>query len=371
MMPAMAIAILVVGGCLALVLDQLWLTTAQRELQSAANAAALAAVGELATDELLRTPVDHSAIANDARIAAANVAAANRSAGQRIAVSSDAYKDVRIGRVVINENGQRTLLETNQNPTSVAVLTHCDRGNGNPVSMFLPAFAGRTHADVVALAEASLTNEVTGIRPLEVANAPAWPIGILASSLDPKTETWSSAIELRQGKDEFSWNEETKQVIRKGDGIPEITLVVPQDDQEGNGLILDIGNGLLDAKINRQFLQGFSQEELEGFGGQLDLVAGPISLMGSSNFDGSPINMLKKHIGHTRIVLLFQGEVEDEDEISQVDATSLVAVRMLDISTTGQLEIVLQPAVVTTRTAIAQQGASRRNPYIYKLSLTY
>lgn len=371
-MPAMAIAILVVGGCLALVLDQLWLTTAQRELQAAANAAALAAGGALATDELLRSQVDHSAIADHARTVASQVAASNRSAGQRIAVESAPYEDVRIGRVVIDEeNGRRTLLETDQHPSAVAVLTHCDRVHGNPVSMFLPALAGRTHADVIALAEASLTNQVTGIRPLDVANAPAWPVGILQSSLDPKTETWSSAIELRQGKDEFRWDSETKQVVRESDGIPEITIVVPQDDEEGNGLILDIGNGLLDAKINRQFLQGFSQEELEGFGGQLDLTAGPIPVTGSSNFEGSPIKMLSQHIGHTRIVLLFQGTVEEEDEISQVDATGLVAVRMMDISTTGKLEIVLQPTVVTTRTAIAQPASPGRNPYIYKLSLTY
>ena len=74
---AIALALLVVGGAMALVFDRLWQDAAFLELRSAGEAAALAAANRLAGDESLRKEPDWESLCQEARTAAADVAAKN------------------------------------------------------------------------------------------------------------------------------------------------------------------------------------------------------------------------------------------------------------------------------------------------------
>ncbi len=377
--PAIAIAVLAVGGCIALVLDNLWLQTAHREIQTAVNAAALAAAGHLANDELLKTNVDMEKRASQIRRTASQMGAFNRAAGNKIFINSEAYEDVRLGRVVIDPNtGWKEFLETDHAPTAVIVKGACDRKHGNPVSLFFPFLTGTANANVVALAEASVNNDVVGVRPLDTATTPAWPLGVQESSLDPKQQnTWTNMIELRIGKDEYRWDNAAGKVVKGSDGLPEMTLIpTVDDDNPGNYCLLDIGTGLKDNALNRQIQDGWNWHDLQGFGSEFSLEPGPLTLSGSTNFSGSPTTALMGQVGQAKILVLFQGTLDDsKSQLQSVTATRIVAGRIMHVEEgSNGTEVILQPAVVTTRTALLRSTIGSKldaNKYVYKLSLTH
>jgi len=380
MAPAIAIAILVVGGCLALVLDQLWLQNAHQELQSASNSAALAAAREMANDDLLRADLDHHDLADTVRKVAANIGMHHNGAGNQIYISNEANVDIRLGHVVDSPaTGQREFLETDFSPSAVVVKSHCDEANGNPVRLFLPLLTGQSTADVVATAEASINNQIVGVRPFDNANVPAWPIGILERSLDPRQQkTWENAIENGVGPDNFKWDRATGTVMSGSDGLPEITLRPTIDeDNPGNFVLLDVGTSLMDGPLQTQFVDGWGWRELQqNFNSEFNLSQGPISMHGSVNFDGMPTIELKKQIGQKRIVVLYTGTTnEEKNSVQPVTATRLVAGRIMQVSSDSDgIQLIMQPAVIATRTALTQKvnagGVILRNKYLYKLSLT-
>ncbi|MCB9951163.1 MAG: hypothetical protein H6824_09295 [Planctomycetaceae bacterium] len=212
LVPAVAIAIIVVGTCLALVLDSLWLETASLELQHGCDAAALAAANEMVCDELLTPSANSEAIAARVRQQAANIAGHNTATGKPIIINPTPGTDVAIGRVVVTDKGgEPVFLETDSAPSSVVVLAHCDRRHGNPISLFFPHLTGHDTANIVARSEATVNNRVVGIRPLDDAPAPAMPLGILEIHSDPRrTDTWAVQIDGRQGQDNYKYNYEEK-----------------------------------------------------------------------------------------------------------------------------------------------------------------
>ncbi len=374
LLPAIAVAILVAGGAVAFVLDQLWLSLAQRELQTAANAAALAAGQEMANDELLRLDYDTSARADAIREVAYDVATSNPAAGKKVAVDTEPHQDVRFGRPVMDPlTGQVTFIETDHAPSSVIVNAHCNRQNGNAVSLFMPYLTGQPTGDVSAFAEASVSNRISAVRPLQHSNVPAWPIAILESD-GGDNDDWATTVELREGPDDWSWNRDLQQLSNTSDGIPEMILRTGTREVSGNVCIADIGTDLHDYRLRKQFRNGWSWENLQDFDSELSFEQGALELSASADFFGMPYEELKKQIGQTRIVLLYERlDAFDPVKTHTIKATRFVAVRLLEVRSTGdEIELVVQPAIVTTRTAVLceSQFEIPRNPYIYRLALT-
>ncbi len=100
--PAVAIALLVVMAGLALVLDRLWLDTADLELTTAAEAAALAAASELANDDLLKLNAVPELRFERARAAAAWIASQNLVAGSPVVLNTDPEGYIRLGRLLLD-----------------------------------------------------------------------------------------------------------------------------------------------------------------------------------------------------------------------------------------------------------------------------
>ncbi|MFP6765498.1 MAG: hypothetical protein VB858_17855, partial [Planctomycetaceae bacterium] len=226
MAPAAIMALVVVIAGVALVLDQLWLDAASVELQTAAESAALAAGGELATDDLLKLNFSRENILQRARQKATEIAATNQIAGRPVQLDDSIAGDIRFGRVVVqSSSGREVFVETDFQPTSVATRAEHSRSQNNPVALFLNGLTGKTGGDVTAIAEASLDNRLIGLQPLDGVPIPALPLAILKSDLDGRNlETWDSAIVNRQGHDQFSYHEDTGEISSEPDGIPEIRL---------------------------------------------------------------------------------------------------------------------------------------------------
>ncbi|MFG0296535.1 MAG: hypothetical protein ACF8PG_11575 [Maioricimonas sp. JB045] len=384
-MPAIAMALLVAGTAMALVLDRLWIDAAEAELRTAAEASALAAAGELASDERLRTDGNPEEPIMAARRAAAQVAAGNRVAGAPVVVDTETDRDIRFGHIVISgETGEPTFLETDHQPTTASVRALRTRGRGNPVARLFRELTGKAYRDVAAYATASIDNRIIGLRPFEGGPIPALPLGILETSADPRrVDTWQRQIDEREGPDEYGYRDGL--VIDEPDGIPEIILHTAGTDQPldaANTLLIDIGSGLHHYELARQIRTGLDVADLVDFGGEIRIDQGPYHLECDAQFTDA-IEPLAEMIGRRRIAFLYVDPVAGEtDSLGELTVTRLVAIRVMDIRAgeDGSFEIVAQPCVMTTRTALlTDPGApwdgtpeerASANPYIFKLQLT-
>ncbi len=368
LMPAVAIALFVCGACLALVLNQYWLSDAQEELRTAAESAALAGALRLASDDRLKEDYDSEQVADHVREAVQRQAGLNQVSGP-----VQARVDVHLGKVHIDPlTGYREQEETDQDPTNVLVVAHRDSRRGNPVGMIAPAFTGRPAADVRLTAEASICNLISGLRPVGAGRIPAWPIAILEFSSDDKVPTWRSQIEQKGGADDYCWDADRRTVTLESDGIREITLTLSAG---GNACLIDVGPGFSEDSLERQFRQGWSSEDLADLGGEFSLQQGDNKFPAETDLGDFDPDVLERQIGVARITLLYSGLETDKRgttaTVSRMVGTRLMAVHKIE----GQVQLVVQPAVIATRTAVIDEdalysGETNGNPYIYKISLT-
>lgn len=392
MVPAIAFAILIVGIALALVLDRLWLDAARVELVTATEAAALAAANQMADDELLRLEPNMSTVLDSARAKAAEVAASNMVAGSPLELDQSEQGDIRFGRIVADaDTGLGKFLEIDYRPTSVVVFGGRTRKFGNPVALFFRQLTGQASGDLVATAEASIDNRIVGVRPYEGANTPAIPLAILDKHLDPRrVDTWTHQIDGRLGSDDYGYNAATGEITNTPDGIPEFLIhgakqdAKEEDVEKANCHLADLGTGLNPSELARQFTSGWTVADLADFGGEFRLDGSPETLDSNAILGQDELSSLEDLVGRARICVLYQNPRSQRGIPGQakVEATRLVAVRILTVREAAgkSVEILVQPAVVTTRTALVSEvGATwsadpevqyETNPYIYKLFLT-
>lgn len=425
--PAALIALVAVLGAAALTIDRLWIDNAQVELMTAAEAAALAGARSLATDELLRENTDEERLVNQARSEALRIARQNRVASRPVMLDSAADGDVRIGRLIHDDQSRTIFLETSHQPTTVVVNAEHSRDRQNPVVRLFDGWSGESGADVVARAEATVDHHVVGYRPLYGIPIPALPLAILKSAADDDpTPTWEREIEQRQGSDRFGIDPKTGQVIAQPDGIPEIVLcdfgpppaappsdtgrpgrqpdrqrpsadtAGPDDPQNGTGeegsrrsssppaerkrnvYAFALNRRASTADIARQFHSGWTAGDLPSGTEVLRIDRGPHVFPALNTLGGAITDALRAVTGQQRIVLLFDG-VSVGRGTARVNCVSAVAGRVMSVDTAAGngCRIVFQPTVLTTRTAVLSretvtQGPPDRfvNTYICKLQLT-
>lgn len=376
-MPAIAVALFVCGACMALVLNEYWLSNALEETRSAAEAAALAGAQQLVTDDNLKPDFDSEHHADHVRFVIESLIRETPVFGPHVATV-----DIRLGKTEYDpETGHTDSIETDEDPTSVLVTVHRDRRSGNPVGMIAPAFTGQPGADVAVTANASVCNVIDGVRPVSIGTVPAWPIAILEKSPDDSVPAWALMIEAREGADQYGWDATNHQVVEGPDGLPELTLSLPGKDGVGNMVLVDIGAGLADDVLMRQFQSGWSRDDLAERDGQFSMQNAPFPMNASTTFSNEIESELEKQIGKPRIALLYSTIVPPGRGRSQrnglnVEVTRMVGLRLMAVDhTPGGIKLVVQPAVISTRTAVVDEdalyrGATQGNRYIYKLGLT-
>ena len=220
------LALVVVLGCVALVLDRIWLDMASTEMTAGVEAPALAAAKLLASDDLLKPKElqDIDKTLDEARRVAGDIAIQNRVAGTPFQLDTSPQGDIRFGQLTQDvTTGETQFLETSYLPTSVLVTGMRTKKRNNPVALFLQGIAGTTSGDVGVQTTATIDNRILGLRPNGKFRVPALPLAILKSSSNPKqTETWDIQIEQNLGTDLYSYDAVTNQVVPGSDGIPEI-----------------------------------------------------------------------------------------------------------------------------------------------------
>ena len=395
--PAVAVALLVVMGGLALILDRLWLDAADLELTTASESAALAAARGLASDDLLRPNADPADRLQSAREAASWIAGQNLVAGDPVTVNSDSQGDVRLGRLILDETKkdetkkQVRFEESDDNPTTAVVTARRSRATSNPVGLFVSGLTGIPFGDVSSRVEATIDNRIVGVRPFEGTSVPALPLAIWwKDSTGQRRDTWEQQIDARRGADNYGFEASGGQVYRGADGIPEIVLRSQSRDQkssQSNVLVLDIGTGLRNKELARQFASGWTTDDLADLDGEMRVTtSNPEKFAASPELKHDDREALENLIGEPRICLLYSdARPNSSNSLLQATCVRLVAIRVLAVrdSSDGSCELIAQPCVFATRTALLdaqtpyQTGLTDKastdsiNPYIYKLQLTH
>ncbi len=388
MILAIAVAILVVGGCLALVFDRLWVDAARVELQAAAEAAALAGASQLATDHLLQQPdSDRSDLVRAAAIQAGGI---NFVTATPVELLSGEDGDVKLGTIEADaETGDINFVPRNDHATTCVVRAARLKSRNNPVGQFLQELTGKGHADVIAFAEASVDNRIVGVAPTESGPVPALPMAILLTHLDPRRQdTWQRQIEQKLGSDRYSYDPATSEVYAGPDGIPEMWLHTvatgsdEDDSEQVNLLAIDIGTGLHENKVADQIRTGWTFDQLQSFGHEFRTDQGPQRLDVDAALLGPIQESFDSLVGQTRICGVYNNHNATSHTLGQASVVDLVAVRILAVQDIGQqtLHLTIQPAVIVTRTALLEHqdatwlsggGTDKTNPHIYKLFLSH
>lgn len=362
LLPAIAFALLVVGGALALVLNGLWKDAASVELRTAAEAAALAAAAEYLNDAQLAAVSNNEILMQGARLRAAEVAFANRVAGQPVVLNPEPLGDVIFGRRLFQpESVESVFLEATENPELtpdvVEVRATLMKARGNPLRLFFPGVTGQPVAEAFTLVQAAFDNQIEFFRPTPGTPVPCLPLGILARDpMDQRTDTWEVNIEQRQGGDAFCFDEETREVLPEPDGIPEIVLrSVPLNGigLEGNVQMLDFRNDLRDEQLAEQIARGLDREALLEWEGSLPAVSA-FDITASANLP-EPLQMaLENLIGQQRLCLLYEPlQGLSVPSWSQVRCVGVVAIRILSVQpeTNETATLIVQPTIMSTSTA--------------------
>ncbi|HEY4260011.1 MAG TPA: hypothetical protein VGM98_07620, partial [Schlesneria sp.] len=199
----------------------------------------------------------------------------------------------------------------------------------------------------------------------------------------------------RQGTDLYSYDPVSHAVSGGSDGIPEIVLrSQPRGSQttSSNVLVVDVGAGLSDATLQRQFASGWTADDLGATNGEFNVsLATPMTLNGSGELPHSDRESLDTLVGEPRICLLYSTAVPSgKGSLVQAICMQMVAIRIMAVrdQSDGSCEVVAQPCVIKTKTAMLllpspystdtvilgnptkSVTTSPGNPYIYKLQLT-
>lgn len=379
--PMVAVALLVAMMGIALIVDRLWLATAQWELTAAAEAAALAAAREMVVDARLLGPSSAPVLMERAKQAATEIAAQNLVAGQPAHIDA-AAGDVRFVKTEPSKiPGQSTeWVETERDPTQVLIHAQRTRFRGNPVALFMRQLTRQPFGDVVANVAVRMNNDIVAIRPFDDVPAPLLPLAIWKD--DPakkRKDTWQAAIEENGGKDQYGYDDTRHLVTTGADGIPELTLTTAKlkgPVSEANMQLLDLGTDLDAALVEQQILIGLSHADLENRNGELRLDGGA-SISSIPQLQSRERTALDEHLGSQRIAMLYaQATPVGKDGYQQTECVDFVAIRILAVNdqADGRCQIIIQPTVMTTRMAVAENTTADHrdgNQYLFRLELTH
>lgn len=369
---------------LALAVDSALLWQARQELQVAADASALGAALELADDQLLlrRPGVMHHVLQRSSRMAQA-IAYQHHVLGvpQKLVIEDPDQNDVVAGFHVAHQLGIQPASDADLDSpflNAIEVTARRTRERGTPVGLFFTRLFRLESANVAAHAIAALDRQVIGFRPVGQLSVPLMPVAIFTDPTGIDEHSWDAQIEkpLSQGGgyDEFAYQKASRRWVHtsegtKGDGLPEFLLKLPLGTnlEEANATLLQIGkaNAFL-----RQVETGILSADLEefqgqfslGWDGQLPVEELPLPTSRTLEQLVARLNKLQE-AGEARIWPLYQ-RFE-----SGVMVQGFVAARIAQVEQTeAYLQVILQPTILTTGSAITD-GTAAENAFVGKIKL--
>lgn len=350
-----AFLLVFVLGCMAFTIDLGYLFVIRTQAQSCADASALAAAWEMASDRRVRR--DSAAL-----VAAANAKAIEYAAMQDVSRSVGAnnvrsvVSEVRFGWLGNPNNQQESIsFPPIRFCNTVLVRIACTPEQGTPVPLFFAQIFGADTASITAEAAATFQDDNTiGFEITdETQSSTVMPFAV-------RIDQWLWHLAIGHS-DQWSYDPDTKTVSRGGDGIPELKIF-PEKKGKGGGITpgnfgtVDIGrpnNAAPD--LWRQIREGPNADDLEAMGGslQLDPHTRTLQLNGDPGMTASMKHALEDIVGQPRTILLYN-HVQGQGNNTWFTVCGFAGVRVVDFKMTGNDKYILvQPAVVVDETAIS------------------
>ncbi|MFO0813766.1 MAG: TadG family pilus assembly protein [Gemmatales bacterium] len=402
MWPLMLGCLVLLMAGVALAVDGAFLWQARQELQVAADASALGAALELTDDQLLlkQPGVMYGSVLRSFSIAQ-HLASRHHVLG--IPLQLDTNEDVAVGYFNSETKSMQPASPGDWDSpylNAIEVMARRTRERGTPVGLFFTRIFQLQSADVSATATAVLDRQIVGFRATAALNIPMMPIGVFSDPTGMDELTWEYQIDKplslgNGGLDEFAFNKFTRRWLHvsnggEGDGLPEFVLKIPISTviDETNGCLLQIGRQ--DGRtLPRQMENGLTVADLEAYHGQLQL-----GWDGLLPLDEAPVprantlaNMVEvletlSKTGEARLWPLYlpgpairATPTVTGDSTSPLPSTGValirgfVAARVCTVELTDKyLELVIQPTVLTTGTALTEPSGPV-NQYVGKIRL--
>lgn len=344
-------------GLLAFAVDLGYLANSQTELQRTADAAALAACGQLVYTSTPGAPVDTAYNAQMAPGVASQYAAANKVCGTSPTLSSS---DVVIGYMA--DPSQPGAIQTGGNVNqynAVQVTVRRSSSENGLVPSFFGKLFGVTGEATSATATAAFFNNFNGFQipsALPPGSSQSTPtLMFLPYALDQAS--WTALIG-GSGSDNWSYNPDNGTVSSGPDGVVEVNLFPQGTGSPGNrGTVLVGGNGT--STLVRQIQGGLSASDLSSYGGKLQLDStGNLYLPAKPGISAGTKDALASIIGHVRIIPIFSS-VNGNGGNAAYDIVGFGGIRVMDVCLTGSMSskhLTVQPAPIYTLGAIGAGG---------------
>ena len=357
-------------GAAALTIDVGLLVNTKTDLQIAADAAALAGVAALSTDEMMRVRMredDPSAMAAVTRMAerlAARFSSYNPSLGTETTYIDP--HDITVGWIDLKSGTSpiRTDVPPSQFNAVQTIVRRTHKSRNGPVELLFARIFGIATGDVTATATAVFDDRVAGLPP---ASGPTiWPLSINESVfLDS----------FKNGDDNFGYDDVTDSVSGFGDGINEIHLF-PDKSAPGNFGALNFGGSGSASELVEQIDYGLTPEDIEASTGStelsfLDDEGAHLSyeIYGNTGINATMEDNLRYHIGEL-IGFFIHSEVNFNGSNAIYTLERMVFGRLMSAELSGgEKGVWLQPVTIVDQGANTTENTPSSNGLIGHIML--
>jgi hypothetical protein len=353
-------AFLMVGlmGLIAFAVDLGYLYNARTEMQRAVDSSAIAGCWELIDTGAASGTSNPSVLSDNARTKARLFASYNlvtRSAAQLAA------DDISVGYIANPADPNSPFLSVGYTGSPNAMQIHMRRTaqQNGVIPLFFGPVLGVNSASMDCYATAAYMPGISGFKsPSDGSN-----LGILPYALDE--ETWNGML-AGGGSDDYRHSDASGLVSTGPDGIREVNLFPQGTGSPGNRGTVDIGpSNNSTSDIARQIVYGISASDMSYMpNGKLQFGSdGTLTLNGDTGISAGVKDELASIIGDTRIIPIFRS-VTGNGNNANYTIVKFVGIRMMYVKLTGSnKQVMVQPAVVTTRGGLS--GSTSRSDYIY------
>ncbi len=358
-----AVMMVAMFALLVVAVDVGYVALVRTQLQSSADAAALAAPWELYDSRTLTTPLASPELVQADVLTPARYYASENPVGQVQPELADA--DIELGRldVTAGPNAQLYTPDAFGDLTynAVRVSVHRTADINGEIPSFFARVVGVDSSSGGAEATAAFVDNLSGFGPLP----PGKNLMILPFAMDK--QTWDALMDGNAGDD---WTWDADQGITSGsDGVLEVNLFPQGANSPGNRGTVDIGaNNNSTADLARQIVEGVNTTDLDHIGGKLELGPdGTLELNGDTGISAGMKDELASIRGQPRIIPLFDS-VSGNGNNATYTIVGFAGVRVIDVRLTGKMSgkrVIVQPARVQVYGGIPASGSTPISNFIY------
>lgn len=357
--------VMLVAFCalVALAVDLGYLTLARTQLQTAADASALAGAWDMLHGRITTPPTPYTQSESAARVSARYYATSHFVAGATLPTLPDG--DITFGRIDLTA-GLSAPLVTSGDPTLFNAVQVCVRRSSDTngeIPLFFARVMGINTGQTQAVATAAFMDSIKGIKtPGEGQTVMLFPIAL-------NKARWDELMAGGGAGDHWKWNEQSKTVSAGSDQILEVNLYPQAIGAAGNSGTIDIGNpNNSTADLSRQIRYGVNAQDLSYYPNG-EFVLGPngsVTTTGDTGISAGIKDDLASIVGQTRVIPLFD-LVSGSGNNATYTIVKFVGMRIMAVNLTGNLSdryLIIQPADIQIDGGVPGPGTTT-SEYIY------